>query len=152
MSNQNHTTWVEAWAQHEKAQGAKVKKRPWGFAAIYPDETREFCVTPPTAKQIKDRESKWPAEAVTWTYRWTHDEWNRLNNDGELRFHWSRPVKQMVDHQRPVFLHHNDRLFEVSIWLLGKKVMLRFTPGERDKYGPVAYGSKPAPFDVKEAS
>lgn len=102
------------------------------------------------ARAIAAREEQY-GDRLTWIYRIVPGRWDRLWNVGEGWFRWNRPALSMTRHERPVAWHHRDRLYDVTLRADGGDVLVKFAPGKPDRYGPVMYGSTPAPFDVGDA-
>ena len=144
-----HFAW-KAWAEQygadtEVTDGQHRADIIWADGHVY--ELQSDYLEP---AKIRNREHHW-GEHLTWIYRITPGRFGRLSNIGEGWFRWNRPAVSMTRHQRPIIWHLNDRLYETTVELVDEEVRVRFAPGERDKYGPVLYGSRPAPFDVADA-
>lgn len=101
------------------------------------------------ARKIREREDTY-GDRLTWIYRMTPGRFSRLRNVGDGWFRWGRGSMAMASHEAPVIWHHHDRLYGVTI-KADDGVMVKFSTGEPDRYGPVLYGSEPAPFNVADA-
>jgi hypothetical protein len=145
-----HLAWKH-WAHSEGAQ-VEIEKHPHRADIMWPDGRIWECQTNYTdAATIRKREDHY-GDDLTWIYRWLPGRWNRLWNVGEGWFKWARPAPSMALHERPIVWHHLDRLYDVTVKLTHDgEVHIRFARGEDDKYGPVLYGSRPAPFHVGNA-
>lgn len=145
--------WHRAWKAWAAIHGAQVEVIDGQHRAdiIWPDGgVYEMQSSYLSAGDIRKRESHW-GDRLTWIYRITPGRWGRLTNIGEGWFVWRRPAPSMALHERPVIWHHRERLYRLVMRTRGSDVHLKFATGEPDRYGPVMYGSEPAPFDVADA-
>ena len=117
-----------------------------------PDGTiYEFQYGTLSANSAEAREREY-GDRLHWIYRFDQRRWDRLWNDGDGWWKWAKPVKTLALLERPISIHHHDRLFRITEIVSDKgRVRLRFERGERDEYGPVLYKSTQAPFDVDAA-
>lgn len=144
-----HRAW-KLWAEQHGAQTEVTEGRHradivWHDGGVY--ELQSGYLDP---VDIRSREDHW-GDALTWIYRMTPGRHERLINIGDGWFKWRRPAISMARHERPVIWHMYDRLYDVTLALRGGDVLVRFKPGEPDEYGPVMYGSRPAPFDLTDS-
>lgn len=144
-----HLAW-KAWATQygartEVASGQHRADIIWPDGGVY--ELQSNYLNP---VDIQNREEYW-GDRLTWIYRITAGRNARLINDGDGWFKWRRPPTSMTMHERPILWHLNDRIYDATVVRLGGDVRVRFGRGEADQYGPVLYGSRPAPFDVNDA-
>lgn len=145
--------WHRAWKAWAAGQGATVEVVDGQHRAdiSWPDgRIWEMQSSYLSAGDIRKREQHW-GEGLTWIYRITPGRWGRLINIGEGWFAWKRPAPSMALHSRPVIWHHRARLYNITTRAQGSAVHIKFANGEPDQYGPVMYGSTPAPFDVADA-
>jgi hypothetical protein len=144
-----HLAWKH-WAQNQSAT-VELVTHPHRADIAWPDgRIWELQTNYTDAATIRKREDHY-GDQLTWIYRWLPGRFNRLRNIGDGWFKWNRPAPSMAMHERPVIWHHLDRLYEVTTRLSDGEVHIRFARGESDRYGPVLYGSQPAPFHVGEA-
>jgi hypothetical protein len=149
-SGEGEGAWHLAWKLWAQQQGAQVEMadNPHRADIVWPDGTVYECQTNYTdGPTIRKREDHY-GDRLTWVYRWLPGRWDRLWNIGDGWFKWARPAPSMALHERPVIWHHLDRLYEVTARATDGEIHVRFERGEPDRYGPVLYGSKPAPFHV----
>ena len=143
-----HRTW-KLWAENHGAQ-TEITDGPHRADIIWPDghiyELQSNYLSP---ADIDARERHWGTH-LTWIYRITPNRSSRLTNIGDGWFKWRQPALSMTRHNRPVIWHINDRLFNVTIKFENGDVQIRVGRGEPDQYGPVLYGSQPAPFDLND--
>jgi hypothetical protein len=145
--------WHRAWKQWAANHGATVEwvTNPHRADIVWPDgRIYELQSDYLDATSIRAREDHY-GDRLTWIYRITAGRFERLSNIGGGWFRWNRPAPSMAMHTAPVIWHLNDRLYRTTIKFAGDEVHVRFASGEPDKYGPVLYGSEPAPFDVADA-
>lgn len=146
--------WHRAWKQWSQNHGAVVEMsdHPRRPDIVWPDGHIYECQTDYIdAAELRKREQHY-GESMTWIYRWLPGRFDRLRNAGDGWFKWSRPAPSMALHERPIIWHHLDRLYDVTTKMTPDgEVHIRFERGEPDRYGPVLYGSRPAPFHVGEA-
>lgn len=153
VGSDGESAWHLAWKEWATQYGARTEITEgqhradiiWSDGHVY--ELQSDYLEPAA---IRNREEHW-GENLTWIYRITPGRFERLGNCGDGWFRWKRPAVSMTRHERPILWHLNDRLYETTVAIIGDEVRVRFEPGERDEYGPVLYGSKPAPFDVADA-
>lgn len=153
-SGDGEGAWHLAWKWWAQLNGAHVEMddKPHRADIMWPSGDVWECQTNYTeAATIRKREDHY-GDRLTWIYRWLPGRWDRLWNVGDGWFRWNRPAPSMDLHERPVIWHHLDRLYEVTTKTTPDgEVHVRFARGTDDRYGPVMYGSKPAPFHVGEA-
>jgi hypothetical protein len=152
-STDGEGAWHLAWKHWAQRHGARTEITRGQHRAdiIWPDGTiYELQSSYLSAIDIKRREDHW-GEQLVWIYRMTPGRFGRLGNAGDGWFKWKHPAPSMARHQRPVLWHVNDRIYDTTIEFAGDDVRVKFTPGERDRYGPVLYGSRPAPFDLNDS-
>jgi len=154
MGSAGEGAWHRAWKQWAANHGAEVEMttQPHRADIVWPDgRVFELQSSYLDAGDIRKREEHY-GDRMTWIYRFTQGRWDRLWNIGEGWFRWDRGAPSMTMHNRPVMWHHHDRLYRVTLKIdADGRIVIKFAPGEPDKYGPVMYGSDPAPFDVHDA-
>lgn len=145
-----HKAW-KAWAVAELGAATEVKMGRHRADIVTLDGTIvELQSSYLDANEIAKRERQY-GDRLIWLYRWLPGRWDRLINVGDGEFVWRRGAPSMTMHRAPVIWHHNDRLFDMQhIRMHDGQIHVKFKPGEPDKYGPVMYGSRPAPFEVFE--
>ena len=150
-SGEGEGAWHQAWKMWSQQYGATVEMidNPHRADIVWPDGAIYECQTNYTdAATIRKREEHY-GDRLTWIYRWLPGRFDRLRNVGEGWFKWNRPAPSMGLHERPVIWHHLDRLYDITAKTTSNgEVHIRFARGEDDRYGPVMYGSRPAPFHV----
>jgi len=153
-TNSDESAWHAAWKLWAKHLGWQTEVKVANHRADIVGDNRIFELQSDflDVRDIAAREAAYGAQ-LTWIYRWTPERWARLWNVGEGWFRWSRPAPSMLEHSREVVIHHRDRLYRVEAMRTDDdgEMQLRFMRGEDDKYGPVLYGSRPAPFAVVDA-
>lgn len=145
--------WHRAWkmwaeqhgAQTEISEGRHRADIVWHDGTVYELQSNYL-----DAVDIANREQHW-GDRLTWIYRITPNRFSRLWNAGDGWFRWQRPPVSMTRHEAPIIWHVNDRLYDATVTFGGNDVLVKFSKGEPDKYGPVLYGSRPAPFDLNDA-
>lgn len=145
--------WHRAWKAWAELQGATTEVIEGTHRAdiMWPDgRVYEMQSTYLSAVDIRKREDHW-GDRLTWIYRFTPGRWDRLTNIGEGWFVWRRPATSMALHERPVIWHHRERLYQIEVRARGNDIHIKFAAGEADEYGPVMYGSDPAPFCVDDS-
>lgn len=145
--------WHKAWKFWAKRQGAEIEVHEGRHRAdaVWPDgSVWEFQSAYLSTVDIAAREAHY-GDRLTWIYRMPPRRFDRLWNIGGGWFRWDRPAPSMTRHQRQLIWHINDRLYDTTVAFVGEDVHVRFARGERDRYGEVLYGSRPAPFDLNEA-
>lgn len=144
-----HLSW-KAWAERRGAN-TEVQSGHHRADIVWPDgDVWELQSTYLGLDDIAKREAHY-GDRLTWVYRWTPARFNRLWNCGGGWFRWNRPAWSMAMSQRPIVWHLNDRLYDVTFDIVGDEVRVKFARGADDEYGPVMYGSRPAPFGVADA-
>lgn len=138
--------WAEQYgAQTEVGEGRHRADIVWPDGGVYELQSNYL-----DAVDIANREQHW-GDRLTWIYRITEGRLSRLRNIGDGWFRWQRPPVSMSRHEAPLLWHVNDRIYEATVAFDGSDVVVKFTRGEGDEYGPVLYGSRPAPFDLNDA-